>query len=174
MNSHFQSFRLHPPHAPPSSGHTSCSGRAWPPIRFMTLSAVLRTSFIASSLISRIRPYRVCVAALESAAVLRTICSLPVALHGVSPRRSYFQLSGGKLRQGRTFTLRCALAPKRTSAYASRRFRFTPGVRKISRAQTIRRWKRSAAAEAKSDAQRSHSKRFATAGSAFAFTRGFK
>ena len=64
MNMHFRTFRLQPPHAPPSSGHTSCSGRAWPPIRLFRLSAVLRTSFIPSRLISRIRPYRVCVAAL--------------------------------------------------------------------------------------------------------------
>src|SRR6059058_116439 len=64
MNMHCRTFRLQPPHAPPSSGHTSCSGRAWPPIRLFRLSAVLRTSFIPSRLISRIRPYRVCVAAL--------------------------------------------------------------------------------------------------------------
>src|SRR5436309_14635789 len=95
MSLHFQTFRLQPPHAPPSSGHTSCSGWAWPPIRFSSLSAVLRTSLTASSLISRIRPYRVCIAALVWAAVLRTIRSLPVALHLVSPRRSYFQLLAG-------------------------------------------------------------------------------
>ncbi len=95
MIMHFQTFRLQPPHAPPSSGNTSCSGRAWPPIRFVSLSAVLRTSLIPNCLISRIRPYRVCVAALSWAAVLRTIRSLPVALHPVSPRRSYFPLLAG-------------------------------------------------------------------------------
>src|ERR1041385_944957 len=95
MNVHFQTFRLQPPHAPPSSGHASGSGRAWPPTRFLSLSAVLRTSLIPSSLISRTRPYRVCLAALLWAAVLRTIRSLPVALHPVSPRRSYFQLLAG-------------------------------------------------------------------------------
>ena len=95
MIMHFRTFRLQPPHAPPSSGNASCSGRAWPPIRFVSLSAVLRTSLIPSSLISRIRPYRVCVAALDWAAVLRTIRSLPVALHPVSPRRSYFQFLAG-------------------------------------------------------------------------------
>ena len=62
MNLHFQTFRLQPPHAPLASGHTSCSGQAWPPIRLAGLSAVLRTSFIDSSLVSRIRPNRVCVA----------------------------------------------------------------------------------------------------------------
>src|SRR5882724_1511353 len=107
MNLHFQTFRLQSPHAPPPFGHTSCSGRAWPSIRFISLSAVLRTSFIVSSLISRIRPYRVCVAAFVCAAVLRTIRSLPVALHPVSSRRSYFQFPGGKLRRGGTLTL-CA------------------------------------------------------------------
>jgi hypothetical protein len=81
--------------APPSSGLASCSGRAWPPIRFPSLSAVLRTSLIPSSLVSRIRPYRVCVATPLWAAVLRTVRSLPVALHPVSPRRSYFPLLAG-------------------------------------------------------------------------------
>ena len=95
MNMHFQTFRLQSPHAPPSSGHTSCSGRAWPPIGFASLSAVLRTSLTVSSLVSRIRPYRVCVAALVCAAVLRTIRSLPVALHEASLARSYFQLLAG-------------------------------------------------------------------------------
>ena len=101
MIMHFRSFRLQPPHAPPSSGNASCSGRALPPIRFVSLSAVLRTSHFSSCLISRIRPYRVCVATLVWAAVLRTIRSLPVALHPVSPRRSYFQfLAGSSAREG--------------------------------------------------------------------------
>ena len=101
MNLHFRTFRLQSPHAPPSSGDTFCSGRAWPPTRIGLLSAVLRTSYIASSLVSRIRPNRVCVAARNWAAVLRTIHSLPVALHPVSPRRSYFQLlAGSSTREG--------------------------------------------------------------------------
>ena len=91
MNMHFQTFSLQPPHAPL---FRQCfgSGQAWPPIRFALLSAVLRTSLIPSSLISRIRPYRVCVATLVWVTVLRTIRSLPVALHPASRRRSYFQL----------------------------------------------------------------------------------
>ena len=92
---HFQTFRLQPPHAPPSSGHTSCSGRAWPPLGVVTLSAVLRISLFTSRLISRIRPNRVCVAALAWAAVLRTILSFPVALHALLPGRSYFHLVAG-------------------------------------------------------------------------------
>jgi hypothetical protein len=104
MNLHFQTFRLQPPHAPPSSGNASCSGRAWPAFCPCRLSPVLRTSFIPSSLISRITPNRVCVAA-SIAAVLRTIRSLPVALHPVLPRRSYFQFPDGKLRRGGTLTL---------------------------------------------------------------------
>ena len=92
---HFQTFRLQPPHAPPSSGDTSCSGRAWPPIRPAGLSAVLRISFTARSLISRIRPYRVCVAGLRRPSALRTIFSFPVALHIPSPVCSYFQLVAG-------------------------------------------------------------------------------
>ena len=61
MIMHFRTFRLQPPHAPPSSGNASCSGRVWPPISSVSLSAVLRTSLFFGSLISRIRPYRVCV-----------------------------------------------------------------------------------------------------------------
>ena len=101
----FQTFRLQPPHAPPLSGFTSCSGQAWPPIRPGGQSAVIRTSILARNLISRIRPYRVCVAML-GIAVLRTIRSRPVALHAESPGRSYFPLPGGKRRQRGTFTLR--------------------------------------------------------------------
>ena len=115
MIMHFRTFRLQPPHAPPSSGNASCSGRAWPPIRF-ALSAVLRTSLIPNCLISRIRPYRVCVATLGWAAVLRTIRSLPVALHPVSPRRSYFQfLAGSSATEGLSPSCARSLssAPKR-------------------------------------------------------------
>src|SRR6266404_2564803 len=114
MNSHFQSFRLHPPHAPPSSGHTSCSGRAWPPIRFLSLSAVLRTSLIARSLVSRIKPYRVCIAALVWAAVLRTVRSLPVALHKASLACSYFQLlAGSSAKEGLPPSGTCSLSSAR-------------------------------------------------------------
>src|SRR2546422_2796472 len=80
------------------------------------LSAGVLTSFTTRSLVSRIRPYRVCVAGVVSPTVLRTICSLPVALHVALPGRSFFQLSGGKHRQGGTLSLRCTLAPKRTGA----------------------------------------------------------
>ena len=48
---------------------------------FCRLSAVLRTSHVARSLVSRIRPYRVCVAGRLGPSVLRTILSFPVALH---------------------------------------------------------------------------------------------
>jgi len=92
---HFRTFRLQPPHAPPSSGVAPCSGRAWPPIRVVALSAVPRTSHIPSSLVSRIRPNRVCVAGGNRPSVLRTILSFPVALHTASPRCSYFQLVAG-------------------------------------------------------------------------------
>ena len=65
------------------------------PIRFLSLSAVLRTSLIARSLVSRIWPYRVCVAGRFGPSVLRTVLSFPVALHTASPRCSYFQLEAG-------------------------------------------------------------------------------
>ena len=111
MNLHFGTFRLQPPHAPPSSGNARCSGRAWPPFRIGLLSAVLRTSHIPSSLVSRIRPYRVCVPTLTWAAFLRTIRSLPVALHPVSPRRSYFQLlAGSSAREGLSPSCACSLS----------------------------------------------------------------
>src|SRR3569623_923742 len=117
MSLHFWSFRLQSPHAPPSSGDTFCSGRAWPPIRIGLLSAVLRTSHIASSLVSRIRPNRVCVASRNWAAVLRTIHSLSVALHLVSPRRRYFQLlAGSSAREGLPPSCACSLS----SALAAR------------------------------------------------------
>lgn len=126
MFMHFRSFRLQPPHAPPVSGNARCSGRAWPPTRLVGLSAVLRTSFSASSLVSRIRPYRVRVGTLGWLPVLRTIRSLPVALHALSPRRSYFQLSDGQLRQEGTSTLLCTLTFKRTSGISSECRTFPP------------------------------------------------
>jgi len=119
MNMHFQTFRLQPPHAPPSAGHASCSGRTWPPIRFASLSAVLRTSLSTRSLVSRIRPYRVCIATRVWAAVLRTIRSLPVALHPVSPRRSYFQLpAGSSAREGLSPPCARSLSSARVPALA--------------------------------------------------------
>src|SRR5437762_11055340 len=58
---HFQTSSLHPPHAPLfrqcfllRTGFASAS--LW------QLAAVRRTSFIARGLVSRIRPYRVCIA----------------------------------------------------------------------------------------------------------------
>ncbi len=127
---HFQTFRLHPPHAPLLRQGFWLRADLAPDSPF-GLSAVLRTSFTARSLVSRIRPYRVCVAGVTSPAVLRTICSLPVALHVALPGRSYFQLSGGKHRQGGTFTLRCALAPKRTSSAPSGRGLHSPSRRAL-------------------------------------------
>ena len=60
---HFRTFRLQPPHAPP---FRPCAllRSGFAPDSLWRLSAVVRTSLIPSSLISRIRPYRVCVAAL--------------------------------------------------------------------------------------------------------------
>src|SRR6266481_1425382 len=54
----FPTFRLHPPHAPPVR-HCFGSAQGLAPDSPCRLSAVLRTSFIPSSLVSRIRPYRV-------------------------------------------------------------------------------------------------------------------
>ena len=113
---HFWTFRLQPPHAPPFSGNAPCSGRAWPPVRFGSLPAVLRTSFIPSCLVSRIRPYRVCVAGHFGPSVLRTILSFPVALHTASPRCSYFQLVAGS-------TATEGLPPSNARSFSSARAR---------------------------------------------------
>src|SRR2546425_5134738 len=88
-NTHFQTFRLHPPHAPLLRQCFWLRADLAPDSPF-GLSAVLRTSLTVRSLVSRIRPYRVCVAGVTSPTVLRTICSLPVALHVAFPGRSYF------------------------------------------------------------------------------------
>src|SRR5262247_199775 len=112
---HFQTSSLHPPHAP----------RSWrcflfqvglAPDSLWSLSAVLRTSYIARSLVSRMKPYRVRVAsslrACQSIGCLFTFSCSP-------PHLAVTQLlsvSGGKLHQGGTFTLRCTLSFKRTSA----------------------------------------------------------
>ena len=70
-----------------------CSGQAWPPIRGGWLSAVLRTSCTPSSLVSRILAVSSSLrGSLSDPSVLRTILSLPVALHAASRGRSYFQL----------------------------------------------------------------------------------
>jgi hypothetical protein len=123
---HFRTFRLQPPHALPIPGNASCSRRAWPPIRFVSLSAVLRISQFPSLLISRIRPNRVCVV-MHRIPLLRTILSLPVALHPVSPRRSYFQLPGGKRRRQGILTLCARLLP--SALGTDRRAVRTPGHR---------------------------------------------
>ena len=84
------------------------------------LPAVLRTSFTARSLISRIWPYRVRVVGRHwthrSTDYLFTSSCSP-------PHLAVTQLlsvTGGKLHQGGTFTLRRTLTPKRTSAGFSR------------------------------------------------------
>jgi len=65
------------------------------------LSAVLWTSFVASSLVNRMKPNRVCVEELYCPSALRTIRLLPVALHGSFLNRSYLQsLAGSAARQG--------------------------------------------------------------------------
>ena len=83
------------------------------------LPAVLRTSFIPSSLVSRIWPYRVCVVGLHcahrSTDYLFTFSCSP-------PHLAVTQLlsvTGGKLHQGGTFTLLRTLTPKRTRARLS-------------------------------------------------------
>lgn len=49
-------------------------------------------------------------------ALLPTVCSLPVAFHPASRRRSYLQLSGAGLTQVRTFTQLFVCTRRRTSA----------------------------------------------------------
>src|SRR3954464_3364687 len=119
---HFRTFRLQPPHAPLLSGHASCSGQAWSAIRFLWLSPVLRTSLIPSSLVSRIRPYRVCVAG--SAKSLTSSTDYPFT-SSCSPRHvtitQLLSVPGGKHHQRGTSTLQCTSAPKRTRAVLPRR-----------------------------------------------------
>jgi len=90
----FRSFRLQPPHA--LLFPNFASGRAGlataSPRR---LAAVLRASLMNRRFTSRIRPNRVCVDARCRTSFLRTIRSLPVALHQPSRARSYFQLMAG-------------------------------------------------------------------------------
>src|SRR6266404_6641242 len=93
---------------------------------FLSLSAVLRTSLIARSLVSRIKPYRVCIAALVWAAVLRTVRSLPVALHKASLACSYFQLlAGSSAKEGLPPSGACSLS----SARARRLRRFSVRIK---------------------------------------------
>ena len=85
------------------------------------LPAVLRTSFTARSLISRIWPYRVCVVGLHCAHrstdyLFTSSCSPPhLAV------TQLLSITGGKLHQGGTFTLLRTLTPKRTRARLSQR-----------------------------------------------------
>ena len=113
---HFQTSSLHPPHAPLfrlcfllRTGLASDS--------LCQLSAVLRTSYIARSLVSRIRPYRVCFGSLSrllsSIGCLFTSSCSP-------PHLAVTQLLSvcrGKLRHRGTCTLLCMLSLKRTSAH---------------------------------------------------------
>ena len=62
--------------------------------QFFGLRSLLAVSSVASGRIEFVLS-----ASLARLSVLRTIRSLPVDLHLVSPRRSYYQLPGGKLRQ---------------------------------------------------------------------------
>ena len=63
--------------------------------RFFGLRSLLAVSSVASGRIEFVSQ------PTTWTAVLRTICSLPVALHPVSPRRSYFQLlAGSSTREG--------------------------------------------------------------------------
>jgi hypothetical protein len=116
MNVHFRTFRLQPPHASPLSGHTSRSGQAWPPIRFASLSAVLRTSLITRSLVSRIEPYRVRIAAPS-----RHRCSAdyPFTSSCSPPRVATAQLLSVTRREAppvRDFHSLCTPTLRRTSA----------------------------------------------------------
>ena len=85
----------------PLSGYAPCSGRAWPPThlggyrRFFGLRSLLAVSSVASGRIEFVSQD------LVDPTALRTIHSLPVALHLASRRRSYFQLlAGSSTREG--------------------------------------------------------------------------
>jgi hypothetical protein len=87
----FQTFRLHPPYAP-LFRRCFCSGQAWPPVHLggyrqcFGLRSLLAVSSVASGRIEFVSW------ASTVPIALRTICSLPVALHLASRRRSYFLL----------------------------------------------------------------------------------
>ncbi len=98
----------------PCPGHASGSGQALPPIRLWSLSAVLRTSFIPSSLISRIRPNRVCVA---TPCRYRVSTDYPFTSSCSPPRVATTQLLSVTRREAppvRNFHSLCTLALKRT------------------------------------------------------------
>ena len=84
----------------PCSGYTSCSRQAWPPIRFgyrqsLGLRSILGVSSVASGRIEFVSQV------LTEPAFLRTIPSLPVALHEALLARSYFPfLAGSTAREG--------------------------------------------------------------------------
>src|SRR3954447_6944427 len=95
----------------PCSGHTSCSRQAWPPIRFgyrrsFGLRSFLAVSSVASGRIEFVSPV------LTELTFLRTIPSLPVALHEALLARSYFPfLAGSTAREG--------LSPSRARSLSS-------------------------------------------------------
>src|SRR4051794_5527542 len=96
----------------PCSGHTSCSRQAWPPSRFDSYrrSFGLRSfpvvSSVASGRIEFVSPV------LIEPTFLRTIPSLPVALHEALLARSYFPfLAGSTAREG--------LSPSRARSLSS-------------------------------------------------------
>src|SRR6266704_7032263 len=119
----------------PVPGNASCSGSASPPIRFLGyrrfvgLHSLLAVSSVASGRIEFV------LQAAFGLSVLRTSRSLPVALHLTSRSRSYFQLSGGKLRLRGTFTLLRMFTPKRTGASrpGSQRFAHSRGPEAFQR-----------------------------------------
>src|SRR2546427_3297869 len=92
---HFRTFRLHPPHAPPSSGHTSCSGRAWPPTRFGSLSAGFLASFIFPRLLNRLGADLGCVAGGPRPPAPPTIHFFSVSLPPPAPHPPYFLIPAG-------------------------------------------------------------------------------
>jgi hypothetical protein len=127
MNLHFWTFRLQPPHAPPSSGDARCSGRAWPPIRFASLSAVLRTSHIPSSLV---QSHKAVSSLSRNPHSSRSSTDYPFTSSCSPPRVATTQLlsvTGGQLRQRGTPTLLCTLTLKRTRpAFQPRPICFAP------------------------------------------------
>ncbi len=111
----FRTFHLHPLNNAPGR-QCFATTPSLAPDSPLGLSAVLRTSHIVSSLISRIQPYRVRVVGPIGPISLRTIHSLPVALH-VKPRGDavtfgYWRLAPPE----RDFHPPALTAPKRTNA----------------------------------------------------------
>ena len=91
-HSNFRTSRLQSPHAPLTPAMLWLRAGLADDSLESRSSPVLRTSLTICSLISRIRPNRVCVVVCLHTTFLRTIHSLPVALHEASLARSYFQL----------------------------------------------------------------------------------